>query len=153
MIAFVTSLRARALGRDWDHHVWLLERTVASMLAQTPGPVSVVIGCHEIPDTPLSREPRLHFRPTVISPPPRTFADMSADKVIKHSLGAAWAVAQGAEYVIFNDADDLVSHRIGEFLASHPDGPGWYAASHSSTRTAAAWFGTRKCPTRMRDRS
>jgi hypothetical protein len=52
MIAFVTSLRARALAQDWDYHVWLLERTVQSMLTQTRGKTRVAVACHDVPDTP-----------------------------------------------------------------------------------------------------
>lgn len=129
MIAFVTALRARALANDWNYHVWLLERTVGSMLAQTGSSVAVVIGCHDVPDTALTRDARVHFIQTTIPHPERSFDDMSVDKVIKHSLGAAWAVDQGCEYVIFNDADDLVSNRIGAFVRDHPGEPGWYAAS------------------------
>lgn len=44
MIALVTALPA-----PW--------RTTGTMLAQAPGPVAVVIVCHDIPDSPLSRHP------------------------------------------------------------------------------------------------
>jgi len=128
MIAFVTSFRAKALAHDWPYHVWLLERTVDSMLTQGDE-VSVVVGCHEVPDTPLTRDPRVQFLPVTVFPPPRTNDHMLVDKVIKNSMGAAWAVAHGAKYVIFNDADDLVSNRVVPHIRREAGGPGWYASS------------------------
>lgn len=131
MIAFCTSFRARALANDWAYHVWLLERVVHSMLAQTRGEVQVVIACHDVPESrPLHDDPRVAFLPIDAEIPRRDFDDMIADKVLKLSAGARWVAARGeADYVAFNDADDLVSDRIGEFVAAHPGGSGWYTTS------------------------
>lgn len=130
MIAFVTSFRARALAGDqWDYHVWLLERVVQSMLAQTAGEIRVVISCHDVPDTGLAADRRVHFLPVNAAVPQRNFDDMVADKVIKLSAGSRWAQASGCEYVVFNDADDLVSNRIAAFVLASRGGPGWYTTS------------------------
>ena len=126
MIAFVTSLRARALAKDWDHNVMMLERAVQSALAQVHGESCAVVACHEIPKTPLAGESRVHFLPVNFSPPARIFADMCVDKILKLSVGAQWARARGYQYVAFTDADDLVSNRIVEFVANHSDENGWY---------------------------
>lgn len=128
MIAFCTSLRAQAMSNDWAYHVWLLERTVASMLAQRGRDVCVVVGCHDVPSGSLQAHPQVHFERVSIELPARTFDDMSVDKVIKHSVAARWAIANGASYVAFNDADDLVSNRIGS-LPMPSDGAGWYSSS------------------------
>jgi hypothetical protein len=130
MIAFATSLRARALAAgNWDYHVWLLERVVRSMLAQTTGDVRVVVACHDVPDTPLAADPRVHFLPLNVEIPVRDFDDMVADKVLKLSAGAQWARSQGYQFVVFNDADDLVSNRLGEIAAADPQANGWYTTS------------------------
>lgn len=130
MIAFVTSFRARALAGDkWDYHVWLLERVVQSMLAQTAGDIRVVVACHDIPQTRLASDARVHFLPVQADIPQRNFDDMVADKVIKLSAGSRWAQSAGCEYVVFNDADDLVSNRIGAFVMASRGGAGWYTTS------------------------
>jgi hypothetical protein len=54
---------------------------------------------------------------------------MSVDKVVKHSVAARWAIAQGADYVAFNDADDLVSDRIGGHVVANRGANGWYTQS------------------------
>jgi hypothetical protein len=128
VIAFCTSLRARALSHDWAYHTWLLERTVDSMLAQGDQ-IQVVIGCHDIPDSVLASDNRVHFEQVSIPPPARTGEAMTVDKVIKHSVAATRALQLGCEYVVFNDADDLVSDRVGPFIASHRGANGWYSAS------------------------
>lgn len=130
MIAFATSLRARRLASgNWDYHVWLLERVVRSMLAQTTGDVRVVVGCHDIPQTTLAANPRVHFVPVNVEIPVRDFDDMVADKVVKLSAAAQLARSHGCEFVAFNDADDLVSNRIGAFVTGRRGANGWYTTS------------------------
>jgi len=129
MIAFCTSLRARALSNDWAYHAWLLEVTAASMLAQTRGDICVVVGCHDIPDSPLASNPRVRFVPVSVAEPQKTNDAMIGDKVLKLSAGARWAIANGCNYIVFNDADDLVSNRIGAFVDANRGGNGWYNAS------------------------
>lgn len=131
MIAFCTSFRARALANDWSYHIWLLERVVRSMLAQTRGEAQVVVACHDVPESPVLRDdPRVTFLPIDAELPRRDFDEMVTDKVLKLSAAARWVMSQGrADYVAFNDADDLVSHRIGEFVDAHRGGNGWYTTS------------------------
>jgi hypothetical protein len=129
MIAFLTSLRARSLAKNWDYHVWMLERVVVSMLAQSEGDVRVVVACHDVPETPLASDSRVHFLPVKFPPPERNNDDMCCDKVLKLSAGCRWAADNGADYVVFNDADDLVSSRIGSLVAANPGANGWYATS------------------------
>ena len=92
MIAFVTSFRARALAQDWDYHVWLLERTILSMLAQSRGECHVLVACHEVPDIALARDPRVRFLSVKFDPPARNNDDMCVDKVLKLTAGARWAL-------------------------------------------------------------
>ena len=130
MIAFATSLRARALAaNNWDHHLWLLDRVIDSMLAQTAGEVKVVVACHEVPETRYATDARVHFLAVDASVPQRNNDDMVADKVIKLSAAARWAQSAGCEYVVFNDADDLVTNRIGAFVTANRGAAGWYTTS------------------------
>lgn len=127
MLVFITSLRARVLAKDWDYHVWMLDRTLHSVLAQNAGSMRAVVACHDLPESAFLKDPRVHFLPVGFSPPERNFDDMCADKVLKLSVGAQWAVDQGCDYVMFGDADDLVSNRIGALVESNKGAPGWYS--------------------------
>lgn len=144
MIAMLTSFRARALSRDWAHHVWLLERTVESMLAQTAGDVVVVIGCHDIPESDLTRNPKVHFVTAPFPVPQRDNDDMCVDKVLKLSIAARWAVENGAAYIMFNDADDLVSNRIGSLVANGGGAAGWYSTSEYFYTYGGRWMRDKK---------
>lgn len=124
MIGFATSFRAKALARDWAAHVWLLERTLTSMLAVEHS--TVVVGCHEAPVTPLAANPRITFLPVDAPIPRRTNDDMCIDKVIKVSAAIRLLQDRGTPYVAVCDADDLVSRRIGPFVAARAGAPGWF---------------------------
>ncbi len=129
MLGIVTSLRARELAQDWAHHVWLLDRAVASMLAQDDCEVKVFVVCHEVPESEHLGDPRVRFESVRIAPPRRNNDEMCADKVVKLSEGARSAIDAGCDYVMVSDADDLLSRRVGGVVAAGNGEPGWYSPS------------------------
>lgn len=142
MLTFIISMRARALSKDWAHHTWLLEKTVDSILAQTDSGFDVVVVCHDIPDIPQVRHPKVHVLPVDFPPPRRTNDDMCIDKVLKVSGGIEWAMARGSDYVMFVDADDLVSRRLSAFVAAHRGENGWYFHDGFVHRYGERWVRT-----------
>lgn len=139
MLTFVTSLRARALASNWPYHVALLDRMLASCLAQTDRDVRVVVVCHDRPAL-RTRDPRVHVIEVSFPPPARTFDDMTTDKVLKVSAGAEWAVSQGSRFVMYTDADDLISRRLAAYAAAHPDANGWYFSDGFSHQYGRPWM-------------
>jgi len=129
MLAIVTAFRSQLLARDWCYHAWLLQRTLDSILSQTNDDFVVAVVCHEIPTIPHNGHPRVHFLSVDFTPPDRDNDDMCADKVLKLSVGAEWAISRGCDYVMFTDADDLVSRRLSGFVAMNPGANGWYTPS------------------------
>jgi hypothetical protein len=129
MIAFLTSFRARALAREWDRHVLLLNRAIGSMLSQTRGECCAVVACHDLPESRYRDHSRVHFISVDFAPPERNNDDMCVDKVLKLSAGAKWAIDRGCEYIVFSDADDLVSNRIGAYVDDHRGENGWCCSS------------------------
>jgi hypothetical protein len=144
MLGFVTSLRARALARDWSRHSWLLARAVASMLASADSQV-VVVGT-EPPDIPLDRDSRLTFLPVDLPVPEKTFDAMCTDKVLKVSAGIAAMKARGVDYVALCDADDLVSNKIGSFVQQHRGAAGWYTPALTMYAYGSRWVRRRVPP-------
>ncbi len=143
MLIFVTSLRAKALAKDevhWRRHVWLLEQMINSCLAQTEGAVKLVVVCHDLPETSWQTDSRVHFIQTNIPHPKREFWDMTVDKGIKISIGAKWALSQGARYVMYADADDLVSNKLAAHLKQNTDAPGWYFDSGYAYKYGDNWL-------------
>ncbi len=139
MLTFIISMRARALSRDWDHHCRLLQRTLDSILAQTNPEFNAVVVCHDIPDIPQAKNAVVHMVTVDYPPPQRNNDDMCRDKVLKISRGVEWAIARASDYVMFVDADDLVSRRLSEFVAAHPESNGWYFHTGYSHRYGERW--------------
>lgn len=140
MLTFVTSLRAKALAIDWPYHVRLLERTVDSFLGQTDPDVRVVIVCHDVPEVRQRSDSRIHLIQVDIPHPVKTFDDLIRDKVIKVSRGARWAIDAGSKYVMYADADDLVSRRLSEFVCRSKGPPGWYFETGYAYQYGRPWI-------------
>jgi len=139
MLGFIVPLRARALARDWDRHVWLLRRTLRSILAQTDSDFRVFLVCHDVPAIPEVAGP-VRAIEVDLPLPRRTFDDMCVDKVIKLTRGVERAIAEGCRHVMYVDADDLVSRRLSAFVKNHPHGNGWYFANGYAYRYGERWL-------------
>lgn len=139
VLTFVTSIRARAVAADWDHHVRLLERTLRSCLAQTDPEVRVLVGCHDRPSVGID-DPRLEFLALDLPVPRHDHAEMVCDKVLKISAAAQKAIADGSRFIMFADADDLVSRRLAWFARQHPDANGWYFSEGYSHQYGRPWL-------------
>jgi hypothetical protein len=140
MLTFILSMRARALAKDWGYHTWLLERTLDSILAQTNSRFDVVVVCHDIPEVAQANHEAVHMLPVDFEPPQRNHHDMCVDKVRKISEGVKWAIARNSDYVVFMDADDLVSRRLSEFVAAHHGDNGWYFDNGYAYRHGQRWI-------------
>jgi hypothetical protein len=140
MLAIITAFRSRLLSKDWDYHVWLLQRTLDSILSQTNCVFTVAVVCHEQPRIPQADDPRVHILPVDFTPPQRNNDDMCADKVLKLSVGAEWAVSKGCCYVMFTDADDLLNRRVSEFVKLHSGANGWYTPTEYLYAYGSRWI-------------
>lgn len=129
MLTIVTCLRSRAVSRQWDYHVWLLQRTLESLLAQSNPDFRIVVVCHEIPDVPQLKHPKVHAVSVAFSPPARNNDEMCADKALKLTAGVDWALERGTDYVMFVDGDDLVSNRVCSFAEEHRGANGWFSGA------------------------
>lgn len=130
MLAILTSLRAKALANDWAYHTWLLDKALDSITAQRNRDFMVYVGCHDIPDSKHRRNAKVEFQSVDFAPPQRTNVEMCIDKVLKLSAGVEWAKSKGSRYVMFTDADDLISNRISELASREPTQAGWFCPGH-----------------------
>lgn len=139
-VTVVTCLRSRAVSRSWEYHVLLLQRTLDSLLAQADSAFRIIVVCHEVPDIPQLRHPRVHALSVDFSVPERDNDEMCADKVLKLTAGVDLALTQGTDYVMFADGDDLVSNRIGPFVAANDGAPGWFSNSEYFHHYGSRWL-------------
>lgn len=126
MLTILTSLRAKTLADNWDHHVTLLDHALQSMLSNV-GSFQIVVVCHEVPDVPSASDKRVTFLSVDLAVPKRINDDMCVDKVLKLSIGTRWALERGTDYVMFTDADDLVNRKIVALVERRHGEPGWYS--------------------------
>jgi hypothetical protein len=129
LLSIITCLRSQAVSSHWAYHVWLLQRTLDSFLAQSNSSFRVGVVCHEVPDIPQLRHPKVSALPVAFAPPARNNDEMCADKVLKLTVGVEWALQGRSDYVMFVDGDDLASRRIADFVSQHKGEHGWYSDS------------------------
>jgi hypothetical protein len=121
---FGIPLRSRQTARDWDQVSHLFEATLNSVLAQSDPDFSVIVACHERPTAIGFTDPRV----VTIELPPRPIvgsAEQMKDKGLKHMCIGAALRRMGGGFLMFVDADDLVSNRIVAYVRRHPDPHGY----------------------------
>lgn len=129
VLAFVTSIRHPRNSTDYASVEAMLRQSVTAWLGQADPRFAIVVVANRSVELP--RDDRVHQVQVSFPPPsdertPRTgIAAVLRDKGTKNAIGLTLARELGAEYVMFVDADDFVSHRLTEFVAAHPDEPGW----------------------------
>jgi hypothetical protein len=120
-LSFVVPLASEAASGDWSRSCQLLEMGLRSFLALPLENAEVFVVGHDIPSQcGLIDHQRIKFVPADFSGPDlslkgddliRAKAD---DKGKKVELGTKMAHVSGSEWVMFCDADDLVSNKLPE---------------------------------------
>jgi hypothetical protein len=129
MLAMVTSLRHPHNSNDYRRVERLLYESVTSWLRQTDDRFVIIVVGNQEPWLPP--DSRVSFVPVAFPPPspiatPRTgIPSVLRDKGTKLAIGLAEARNQGAQHILFIDADDFVSRRIAAHVAANPDAIGW----------------------------
>lgn len=134
MLAFLTTVRHPQNSNDYARVWQLLEDSVTSMLGQTdPRCTVVVVGNHAL--RPLADLPgagaRVSFRAVDFPPPVDTPGTATAIDAIRFDRGTKLVVAlleaigQGADHVMFCDADDFLGSDIAAIVNAAPASPGW----------------------------
>lgn len=133
MLYFIIPLRDSSTTADWPGVCQLLERTLASAAGQLDPAWRILIAGHSFPED-IRIPSGCEFLPMTFPPPvldPRAslkeqIFHMRTDKGRKLLHGLARARATSDAYVMFLDADDLVSNRLAGFVASRSGANGWY---------------------------
>jgi hypothetical protein len=134
MLYFVIPLRSATTTTDWLAVQRLLAQTLQSVDNQLCKAFKCLVVCHEKPDAiklPKSCE--------IIEAPfnlpdvnannlksERALFEMRSYKGRKLILGLSIVRKDPAAYVMFLDADDLVSNRLSEFVSKNLNCNGWY---------------------------
>lgn len=116
MIYFVIPLKSERVSSDWQHVTRIFNNTLNSLFNQTDPNFRILVVCHEIPHVEnYADDPRLEII-SVDFPPPIYRDEQMVDKHRKREVAGAHIRKAGGGYIMFVDADDLVSNRIVEFV-------------------------------------
>jgi hypothetical protein len=116
MLYFGIPVKSRVVSADWQQVGRLLTNTLRSLLNQTSPQFKILVAHHEVPDTPYRDDPRVEFLPLEL-PPPLYKQEMMVDKNRKRELVAHRLRREGGGYLMYVDADDLVSNRVAQLVA------------------------------------
>ncbi len=111
---FVVPLVAKMVARDWDRACHLLACTLDSILNQTDSDFMVALVCHDVPDIPQLKDPRIVVL-QAHSKIPQSLGEQMIDKGYKKRLAFAYLRLLGGGWIMLVDADDLVSKRLVEY--------------------------------------
>jgi len=153
LLNFVIPLKSARVSQNWSLASQLLEQTVRSACAQTHPDFHVLIICHEKP-TGVNFPQNCSVIEAPFAPPSLTVADglntddalftMRSDKGRKLLYGLELVRSNGGRYVMFLDADDLVSNRLASFVAEHQGEHGWYIDAGYKMNHGSRWFYPRR---------
>lgn len=120
-LTFVVPLASRTVVRDWETSCRLLENSIQSLLSVPLANADVLVVGHEPPPGSAAiANSRVKFVAVDFAPPALTLvrdSDIQAkakDKGGKVELGTKLAYSNGSEWVMYCDADDLVSRSLPE---------------------------------------
>src|SRR5262245_15854353 len=116
MLYFGIPVKSRFVSQDWHQVGRLLSRTLASVANQVGGSFRAIIAHHEFPEECKTHDHRFEFL-EVQFPSPRDRGGMMVDKNRKRELIAYRVRQYGGGYLMYLDADDLVSSRLAQFVA------------------------------------
>jgi hypothetical protein len=114
-ITAIIPLIAREVAKDWGYTVHCLKGTLDSILALPESFIQVMIVGHDFPSS-LSETQRVQFL-QVDHPLPekRTLAEKMHDKGLKIMAGVRHAHSFESRWVMFCDADDLISRKLHSY--------------------------------------
>jgi hypothetical protein len=115
MLTFGIPLKPRRAARSWPRVVADLNRTLASIWAQTDPRFRVVVACTDRPPV-AHADPRLHFLRV-------SDEGLSGESDKQRRLRAigAWLRERGGGALMPVDADDLVNRKVVRFVNAHPE--------------------------------
>jgi len=129
-IVFLIPIASSRVVADWHLTCSYLQQTLRSIFNSSNGNFCVVVVGHEVPDFELPKDSRFRFISLDHPIPSQTkisYDDKVRDKMTK--LAAAWIYTKtmwNPQYVMKVDADDFISSKLVDWLASAKDEAGYY---------------------------
>ena len=124
-VYFCIPLKSKQTTNNWPLIESLFNRTLKSIYNQSVDDFRIIVACHEIPAISTPIDSRLEFLQADYKPP-KMAGDITMDKSQEHirlsdkgakkDMLANKLYEYGGGYVMFVDADDLISRRLVEYV-------------------------------------
>lgn len=124
MLIFVMALQSPHASKDWIHVSRLCERTLRSVCAQSNPEFKVFLVCNSRPVMDFTHPAMTIIEKDFPIPQPTSRSRME-DKWSKLKVGLVAARQDNPAFVMLMDADDCVHRDLAQYVADHPDSPGW----------------------------
>jgi hypothetical protein len=126
MLCFVIALKSKVISKDWKRVSTLFENTLGSIFGQTNPDFKVIVVCHETPCISIDVDHRLEVINVDFPPPAQLDTKLTMqDKWHKLSIGMIRAGELKPNFIMFVDADDLVSNQLVDFVDKNKEENGW----------------------------
>ena len=142
MLGFVVPIKPKAVSKDWDYEMKLLERTVRSICGQSCNQFKLIIVYNDTPTINFKHKNIIYlyypypsvtvneiedFESYVKKYYNSVYAERMMDKGKKIHYGCKKAIEEGCHYIMSVDSDDLVSNNLAAFVNSnaHNNIAGW----------------------------
>ena len=126
MLLFVIPLKSKRVSKDWTLASKLFENCLYSVCNQIDPDFKIVVICHEKPNLRRTYDNSVEFVEVDFVPPTKgTHKEMMNDKWRKLAVGMVRASKIKPDFVMFTDADDLVSRKLSQYANAHKKNNGW----------------------------
>lgn len=134
-LTFVVPVRHQDNARDWGQLKAKLAETLASIANQTHPDWRCVVVANEGADLPALPDKVSALRVTFPPNPMHEMGTATQDAVLDmfradkgRRVLSGMLAARDSRFFMIVDDDDMVSARLTQFIADHPDASGWYVA-------------------------
>jgi len=125
MFYFLIPLRSKESSKDWNIISKLFNNTITSVCNQIDPDFKIIIAYHDLPEIDNVCKKHLELI-KVPYPSPENYDQQMLDKYYKKRFMMERVRAYGGGYVMFMDADDLISNRITEYINKDDNRQGYY---------------------------
>lgn len=122
---FCIPLKSKQTSSDWQIVESLFNKTIKSIYNQIADDYKILVACHEKPEIHMKVDSRIEFLLADYAPPKKMDKSIDSkvqehsrmlDKSAKMDLLARRVKEYGGGYLMFMDADDIVSNRLVEYV-------------------------------------
>jgi hypothetical protein len=146
MLCFITALKSKVVSKNWETVSALFENSLRSAYEQIDPDFKIIVVCHEIPHLTLDYDDRIEFITVDFPPPEKLVTELTMqDKWKKLAIGMVRAGELKPDFIMFLDADDLVSNRLSQYVNQHKTANGWMLKHGYTYQFRSNWVDFNDC--------